>query len=321
MAIPTITAVTPGEVVSNSRAQVVITGTNFNLWPSLPVPNAGVLVYFVFGTEEFLADHIGVISDTEIRCQVVMYMGSESATAFTADVKVVNIDTSGDPVVGEEVTSVDAVTYVRDAHLSGDRGQLSFLERCFQEFMRMLDVTFHAEIALATHTDYHPEGTIVHFTTSYPAIGITNISAEQLPHTPYDPDFDREEGQEEEHLATEYFWIRCSLIPISDNAAEVHALWEAMVRYGQRVRQIHVPKGPAPSDRLTMEFRLDPAPDFGFTTNVGVAEATFSAKMGPVPIESPEVVNRVYELESAFVNAFNNLNLTGESRDITLFEP
>src|SRR4030042_1500199 len=128
MAIPTITSVTPAQLVSDTREQVIITGTGFNLWTDLPVPNAGVLVFFKFGAEEFLADHLQVISATEIRCQAVRnYRMPTDVQPWRADVRVVNINASGVPIPGETATLADAVTFVLDEHLPGSATQRSFL--------------------------------------------------------------------------------------------------------------------------------------------------------------------------------------------------
>jgi hypothetical protein len=321
MAVPTIASVTPAQLVSDTRAQVIIAGTGFNLWSGIPVPNAGVLVFFKFGTEEFLADHIQVISATEIRCQAVFYMGLHTAIApWTADVRVVNIDATGAPIPTEEVTKVAAVTYVQDQHLPGPTSQRSFLERAFAEMLRMLKVSIRANVALATHTDYTPEGIVVHFTTDLPAVGIVNITSEQIMHTPYDPDRDREEGQEEEYLASQYAWIRFQIVPMTDNAAEGLSLWAAVNRFGQRVRRLKVPRGPGTgAPRMMIRLELDPAPVFGFTPAVGTATDTFNCRMGPIPIEVPEVTDRVYALEDALVAAYANVELTGSPRDRDLY--
>lgn len=321
MAVPSIISVTPSTIIATTREQVVIAGSNFNLWPDIPFPNAGVAVFFVFNGDEFLADHIGVIDDTEIRCQAVMYMGDHKADPMQADIKVVNLDASGDPVVGEVDTLANAFTYIKDDHLPGDTGQWDLAVRVFREYLRLLNVTLHANIGIATHTDYHPEGTIVHFEVDFPAIGITDVSAELIPQTRYDPDADREEGQEEEYLPTQYVWLRFTLIPMADNPMEAISLTGALLRFGQRVGQIQVPKGPGSSDRLVLKHSLDPMPAFVFNAAVGTSQSSFSVRLGPVPVESPEVIDRVYPLEEALVHAWASVGLTGPKRDTTILTP
>lgn len=321
MAVPTIATVTPSPVISTSRAQVTITGTNFNLWPDIPFPNAGVAVFFRFGSDEYLADKIGVIDATEIRCEVVPYMGAHTAASFEADVRVVNLDASGNPVPGESVTLANAITYIHDDHLPGGTGQRSFLERVFSEYLRLLNVTIKANIGIAAHTDYHPEGVIVHFDVDLPAVVITDVSMSLLPQTPYDPDRDRTEGQEAEYLPSDYAWLRFTVVPLADNVREGIALAEAVSRFGQRVRRIMVPKGPGSTARLQIRHYLDPMPDFMFNADVGTSQSAFAVRLGPVPIESPEVVDRVYGMEEALVHAWANVELTGPERETTILEP
>jgi len=322
MAIPTITSVTPSTLVSTTRAQVIITGTNFNLWPGIPFANAGVAVMFVFDGEEFLADHIGVISDTEIRCTAFHYMGDHKASPYTGDVRVYNLQADGSPVPGEVATLVDAVTYKPDDHLPGDGAQWGFTVRVLREYLRLLKITLRdIPIGIATHTDYHPEGVIVHFDIDLPALGIADIGADIQPHTPYDPDRDRTEGEEEEYLPTQYLWLRMSLLPLSENADETLSLTETVMRFGQRVRQVHVRKGPGSTDRLTLRHYLDPAPEFVFNAGVGTSQAAFTVRLGPVPIETPEITDRLFPLEEALVHAWANVDLTGPERETTILEP
>jgi len=322
MAVPTITTVTPSNLIATTREQVIITGTNFNLWPDIPFPNAGVAVMFVFNGEEFLADHIGVITDTEIRCTAFHYMGDHKASPWTGDVRVYNLQADGTPVPGEVATLVDAVTYRPDDHLPGDTGQWGLLVRVLREYLRLLKVTLRdIPIGIASHTDYHPQGVIVHYDIDLPAVGIADVGADIQPHTPYDPDRDRTEGQEEVYLRTQYLWLRLSLLPLSENVDETLSLTETLMRFGQRVRQVRVPKGPGSTDRIVLRHYLDPAPEFVFNAGIGTSQAAFTVRLGPVPIETPEITDRLYPLEEALVHAWANVDRTGPERETTILEP
>lgn len=322
MAIPTVISVTPAEVVANSRAQVVIAGTDFNKWPTLPWPNGGVFIYFIFGTEEFLANNVQVVSDTEIRCEVVRFMGDPEDTTLQADVKVVNLDVNGDPVPGEEATLADAVTYYRDQHMPGDKNPGDdFLTLCVREAIRTFKRSIDVPVAVATHVDWFEEGQLEHFTAELPTIAFTGFGLEPIPHTPYDPDRDREEGDEEEHLASEYFWITWQVVPMAEGVREILGLWQMLVRMGQRVRQLFVPKAHNSTDRMTVKFILDAGGELGFNYGVGTGTATLTARMGPIPLETPEVVNRLWTVQEAFLHATNNIEGTGDSRDTQFYTP
>lgn len=321
MAVPTIISISPNELVSNTRQQVFITGTNFKLWPSLPWPNGGVFVYFVFGAEEFLCRNIQVVSSTEIRVEAFRYMGDPKTIGTTkASVKVVNLDANGDPVPGESATLAAAVSYYKDQFVTGDKNtgddflRLA-IEEVIQTFRRSIDVP----VAVATHVDWFEEGSLEHFVAEFPTIAFAGFSLEPIPHTPYDPDRDRTEGEVEEYLPSEYFWVRWTVVPMTDDPRELMGLWSALVRLSQRVRQVFIPKSQGSTDRMEVEFSLDPAGDLGFNYGVG-GTVTLNAKLGPIPLESPEVVNRLWDVQEAFLNATGNVEGTGEDRD-TQFYP
>lgn len=116
MAIPTITSIAPDTGPSGGYALVFVTGTNFNLGD--PVEDSGPTtvkqdsVSVTINGEPAL--RVQVVSSTEVWALTPPFHGVTSDDPIPAvAIVITNLDSSGDPVVGEVATLTDAYTYRR----------------------------------------------------------------------------------------------------------------------------------------------------------------------------------------------------------------
>jgi hypothetical protein len=113
MAIPTITGVTPSVGAPHGRYAVVILGTNFR--EPTPTPFVGkeeTVRVWIDGQQVPFAE-VALLSDTEIEVLVPEDHTNPTGATYPrlCPVRVLNVDSAGVPIPGEDVTEPDMWTY------------------------------------------------------------------------------------------------------------------------------------------------------------------------------------------------------------------
>lgn len=156
MAVPTISTITPSSGLTRGRNMVRIAGTGFRV---APAPPAGLITDFTpittvevyFGGVQ--SDYAQVVSTTEVIAVVPKWTGDpHPADALPAalDVRLVNLDDAGAPIVGEEVTAAAAYTV--------DRPKLTnktVVERVLEEFVTELRRHVHPNVWITMERFYY----------------------------------------------------------------------------------------------------------------------------------------------------------------------
>lgn len=161
MAVPTITAITPNYGPAMGGAVVKITGTGFALHEPAVYgyvggePKESVRIWF--GVDQ--AQHVSVLSSTELLLQVPRYTGEAQLHAYSAvDVTLSNVDEDGDLVPTETVTSAAAFTYKREPIRRPTLTIESPYKRITKELITLLKRELVLNTGLSVHTDYSADG-------------------------------------------------------------------------------------------------------------------------------------------------------------------
>lgn len=166
MAVPTLTAVTPGEGHTGGRTVVELTGTGFKL-PNPPAPTGKTTapppsMRVLFGGRP--AMNIAVTSATQLYCQTPIH------DPGLVDVVVQNIDDDGVLVPTEEATLVDAYTFARP-----DLSAHSELARALEAFIIEMRRQVSDNVDWAVHTDYASDTQTIAYMGKLPAIVLDDL--------------------------------------------------------------------------------------------------------------------------------------------------
>ncbi len=163
MAIPTLTACTPGTLFTGGQL-VKLTGTNFRgPYPVVatgPVPEPLPTMEILF--DGVPAGRVGWLSATSVTCL------APNHDPGAASITLRNLDVDGDPIAGETVTAAGLATYARaDLSIESDFTRLT------RALLRLLVQQTIANVVQTTETDYPDTGMVFVNTTKVPCIVLT----------------------------------------------------------------------------------------------------------------------------------------------------
>jgi len=258
MAVPTITSITPASGPALGRNLVEIVGTNFNLPPPVtgtPVPydfrvtaDAARSVDVLFDAE--LCPLIEVVSATLLRVWPPAYRGDSNQDTFLAvTITITNIDTFGNPILGETVTSLPLYTYQRTGLIPPDVTTTPF-ESVTRELLRTYKRAVIKNVSHSTHTDYAEFPYTTLLLADVPSLHFVG------PRVSHDPEFTHNEfsyrGPED---AVEVFdppmvyQLEYDILGISDSQVELQGLMAATREVPERAGWL-VMDNPLGGDRL-----------------------------------------------------------------------
>jgi len=164
MATPTVSSATPDGGLTRGGEVIEIAGTNFRTVPTPPDGYLGgeeqqtVAVYFGDDRAPFAA----TVTDSLIHAKAPTYTGDYQtkqtvdgeqkvvdALPAAVDLRVVNLDDNGDPIVGEEATLAGGYEFRRV-----DLQQTGQAEQVIREFIEMLRRHIHRNTWWTMHRDY-----------------------------------------------------------------------------------------------------------------------------------------------------------------------
>lgn len=185
MAVPTITSVTPDHGASSGGNWVEIVGTNFRLKPPPAYGRGGPLVETVrvfFGG--FQAPEVRVWTSTTVGVSPPPCWLDQDLPFFPpVNVKLQNIgddgnvvafDDDGDPIPTEEVLAPEAYTYKREPLRMPTMGKESPFARLTRTLIQLIKREIVVEGGIKVHTDYSPDGIVVHDNAKVPSLFLTN---------------------------------------------------------------------------------------------------------------------------------------------------
>jgi hypothetical protein len=185
MAQPAVTDISPNNGLAIGGQIIELTGSNFKE-PAYAagIPSVDVVPTVSVKIDGVEADAVWVLSSTSVRARVPAASLNPSSdikqalkvspdlakVAFTAvDIAVANLDSAGDPIVGETTVVVGGYTYEQPL-MNIPEGDPPLLQ-VLQEFLRLLKRTIVSRAAWTTHTDFGDfTATAV---SSHPSLGFT----------------------------------------------------------------------------------------------------------------------------------------------------
>lgn len=175
MAVPTIATVSPAVGLSNGDELVTIVGTNFRL-PTIVAspaqPNTDFLrtVRVLFDGDA--ASDVRVLDANTITCLAPAH----DQTPAPIDVAVINLDDSGNPIAGENVTRAGAYAY--SLPVLTQEFETDFT-RTIRALMQLMKQKLLVEVNYAVQTDYDPTaGDELHVTKFSKMPGIALVGPE-----------------------------------------------------------------------------------------------------------------------------------------------
>lgn len=293
MAVPTLSTITPDTAAPASEEMVKIEGTGYTV-PSIPVPEdqyPGVRVW-VGGRE---CEVVKPVTTAIIYAQVPRYLGDPGDLPDDVDVRIANLDAAGVIVPGEDVTFVDAFTYATETVRAPEEEPFWILSvrEMILEFKRQIGL----DVVFGVHPDFQDEVALEYFEAEPPVVGFRDLTLRDYPYTDV---YGRAEvqavGELELFRDTEQAEAEASLILVCNNKDELLRYYNLVRKLGQRTKYLLVPRSEStPTDRVNVKFRLDLDADLTLSYRQVLASMSFTAIIGPCPVESPEVLDRAWE--------------------------
>lgn len=265
--IPTIASVTPSAGHTGGKGLIEIAGTGFALPPApsatgpttTPLPSVAVTVGGV------PCPTVWVVSSTLIRALTPKHAPSGArsratptdADALASDVEVQNLDSAGDPVVGELATAAAAYSFQRPM-----LNARTLTQRTIEALVQEIQLQVHPNVNWNPHTDYDADTSdaLSLIELAYlPGIALTEL---RLPRS--ESVGDRE--QQEVPLANNMFAVRrapvisdivFTVMGASDNSGEMLSLLMAMRQFGEKTVELEVDRVEGDPSQGQWKFVLD----------------------------------------------------------------
>lgn len=185
MSVPTVTAIDISTGPASGGNVVALTGTGFKT-PTvlLTVPMAAFTPTVRVQVNSRTSARVEVIDSTHLRFIVPRYLGTDTESdLFTAvSVRVDNLDASGNPIAGENVTKTSYYTYSRAiigaaaagiGRWSGSAQRDPPLLQVLKKLIDSLKREVTKNVAMSTHIDYGDEGSATLIDSAeLPSIGL-----------------------------------------------------------------------------------------------------------------------------------------------------
>lgn len=309
MAAPTLTGITPPYSPPAAEELVLFDGTGYNV-PAIPVPEAqypGVRVW-INGRE---STDVRPLDSVRMNVRVPRYLGEASELPATVDVRIANVDATGSIVAGEDVTFPDAFEYRREEARAPESQPFESL--AIREVIREFERQVGLPVVFGVHPDYQDEGELVYFEAPVPCIGIRDIN---LSDYPYHDLYGQVEvqvpggGEWQHYRDRQEAEFEFSMVLVAGSKDELLRYYHLVRNLERRTKYIYVPRyegGKGTPDLLRIKFRLDLDGDMGLNYRQVLASMSFTATMGPCPIESPEVIGRSFEALTLVYDLRNSL--------------
>lgn len=272
MAVPTIADISPTPVPYTGRRLVRVEGTGFNTW-AVPAPNAGMEADI-----DGVATTVRVCSGTLCFVTTTLYTGE--GPTHTAQLKLRNLDSSGDPVPGEEV--VASLPYAKEAFVHPDAAP--FAEQVITGLVTRMLAHYNFPVTLSADVDYTPDGFIVRKVEEPPAIAITDFVLELAD----DQRIDELVNAERAYRDTLLFKLRSSFLLVSRSSGEALRYLTALYQFQRRVPYLEV-------EGVRVKFKLDNRADLAFNVGEGIKTWSVGFSLDPIVIECPEDIGLAFE--------------------------
>lgn len=252
--IPSIYSVSPAEGLTSGRNVVTVTGSSFRLYEppaSGPAPAASIgwVQTVLVEVDGRPADKVAALGEGQLLAVVPEYHGDPDALPAVVDVRVQNLDDSGDAIVGEEHTLSGGYTYKRPSLVV-----MNSVAWVVRQFILTLRRNVIQNVSMSPSPDYsqHPALRMT-FASGLPAVVLSlPTCAENRFYRNVRPRIEDGPGGKTKKTAPFTGDLTFDMMVVGRNKAEAFALKNAALRYFHRRPRFTFPAGPSDTTDVTV---------------------------------------------------------------------